>query len=578
MKTLKRTLAILLTLTMVFSLCTVASAVGSTASIVVTASDDGTVSVDGKTISIYKIFSAAGSGTNISYSWDNATYKTFFKNYFNEISGGTIDINDSNVNNITHVVQAITALKGSATAMHDFAVALEKYIEDNSITATETKVATGNTLVFDSLSYGYYLLKDDTTTGVGSDVLSGVMLTTATGDVTVNVKASKPTLEKVVYALTDSSVDTWDELQGSNPTELNAKGVSASLDQNVWYKVTTNVPDTTTYTNGYILRLCDEYSDAGIEAIPDSLHVMVGTTDISDRYNGNELGTTDGLVFDTSVTDASGKVFPDHASISVYYCAKLNENITEALINTAKLWYTKDSSIDASAPGNETSVVSTAVVYTNLLAISKRAAGLGGTTTTTLLEGAEFEIYRVNSSNNRIGDALKFNKVTGTDGYPQYVISESGATTTLVVNSADESAGMTPDSSLWGDDMGTVRIYGLGEGKYEVVETKAPDGYILPTASYYMNIDNTYGPVTGDAIGVDVIVEDGDATDGAEIRLSSSDPEKQHAHLTISNRSGELLPETGGIGATVFIGGGIILMMIAGCYFILLKKKKSMAK
>jgi len=67
MKAIKRTLAILITALMILAMVPAAFADG-TANITVNGSVDNSVSVSGKTLTAYKIFSAAGEGINISYT------------------------------------------------------------------------------------------------------------------------------------------------------------------------------------------------------------------------------------------------------------------------------------------------------------------------------------------------------------------------------------------------------------------------------------------------------------------------------------------------------------------------------
>ena len=401
------------------------------------------------------------------------------------------------------------------------------------------------------------------------------------------------------------------------------------MDNAVWYKLTVTVPNTATFAEGYQLHLYDSANLGrtlrdtidGEYALKIFVTYADGTTvDITDYHDADGTGTakdgyyysanatgasTDGIIFDTDATykadmlpngaTIDAEVFPDTATISLYYAVQLNNYFDFSLTNTATLYYTVDPH---AAPGenNQTSITDTAVIYTNLLALSKRAAGAGGATTTTLLPGAEFTVYRTDASKNRVGEALTFYKTTHKDGYPVYIVKSDDeanadalykltgvsaidfstltATDVLAVNGEQDPA-QGPDDTLWGDDMGTVRLYGLGSGNYEIVEVTAPDGYVLPTSSFYLTVNNTYGPLTGAIIGLDCYTSDDDANDDAVFSFVSSDPNKQHAHFTLTNKSGEALPETGGIGTTVFTVVGLVLMAGAVCFFTLRKRNKA---
>ena len=616
MKRTTKILALFLAVLMAVTCLSASVTAAGTASITVSGSDDGTVSIGAKTLRLYKIFSASGNGANISYDWDNVIYKEFFVDYFPSITVAEVE-------NITHVVNEVVALKDRASDMHAFAIALEQFILDKNIAHTDEKTAgtSDTSLTFSGLDYGYYLVTDVSTTQVG-DVLSGIMLTTATGDAQINIKASKPSLEKTIYALTDAANVTWSALNAANPTVLNAKGASVSLDQAVWYKLTVTVPNTEEFHAGYYLRLNDSLNFGRTAMTADRLTVTVGSTeiDLTPYYDEDGTGTaddgyfypgsyasgtgrSDGILFDTDVVYkdsmlpagavAGEKVFPDNAIINLYYAAQLNNYFDLSLTNTATLCYTNDPSKSANAQDNYTCVTSSAVVYTNNLAISKRASHTDGTATTTLLSGAKFKVYRTDASKNRIGDALTFYKLTDSEGYDRYSLvaddtanadalnnitgvtpidfaalkADSEKYTTVLSVHGENDPAHVDNPNTWADDTGTLILHGLSAGYYEIEEVEAPDGYVLPTSHFYLTVNNTYGPLTGAIIAMDCFTSDDNANDGADLIFVSSEPAKQHAHLLLTNRPGDALPETGGMGTTLFTVLGIALMVGAACFF-----------
>lgn len=98
---------------------------------------------------------------------------------------------------------------------------------------------------------------------------------------------------------------------------------------------------------------------------------------------------------------------------------------------------------------------------------------------------------------------------------------------------------------------GKVRIEGLDAGSYKLVETKNPDGYtrLLEPREFTIEDDNLDAEMDGDAYvsgGIEVV-----------------------------NTKGNLLPETGGIGTTIFIVIGSLMVTLFG---LLLVTKYRMSK
>lgn len=87
---------------------------------------------------------------------------------------------------------------------------------------------------------------------------------------------------------------------------------------------------------------------------------------------------------------------------------------------------------------------------------------------------------------------------------------------------------------------GNVTIAGLDNGAYTLTETKAPDGYIKADSIPAITINNANGD-----------------------------------KVTVVNNAGQPLPETGGMGTTVFYLSGAVLMMAAGV--LMLSKKRRFA-
>ena len=106
---------------------------------------------------------------------------------------------------------------------------------------------------------------------------------------------------------------------------------------------------------------------------------------------------------------------------------------------------------------------------------------------------------------------------------------------------------VTPGENGWGtgdevitSDQGVVRIKGLTNGTYTLIETEALPGYNKAPDT----------PVT-----------------------ISRDDGITFYHVNIANKTGSVLPTTGGKGATVFYAAGMVLLLCAG--YVLLRKRRA---
>jgi len=97
-------------------------------------------------------------------------------------------------------------------------------------------------------------------------------------------------------------------------------------------------------------------------------------------------------------------------------------------------------------------------------------------------------------------------------------------------------------TSVTSDESGKIAIYGLAHGKYYLVETQAPLGYNLLGSTMEITIDN--------------------------------DSHKEEHVVVVENIGGTVMPETGGIGTTVYTIAGITLIFLSTVLFL---KRKRMA-
>lgn len=114
---------------------------------------------------------------------------------------------------------------------------------------------------------------------------------------------------------------------------------------------------------------------------------------------------------------------------------------------------------------------------------------------------------------------------------------------------------------------GMIIIRGLAGGEYTVTETKAPGGYNKLPAPITMPLKQNGSP----AAGVNVTdVKKSLAADGTPLTPPA---EFQNVHVReIENNKGTVLPETGGIGTTLFITLGALAVIGTGLFLVTNKR------
>ncbi|MBR3767914.1 MAG: isopeptide-forming domain-containing fimbrial protein [Clostridia bacterium] len=151
---------------------------------------------------------------------------------------------------------------------------------------------------------------------------------------------------------------------------------------------------------------------------------------------------------------------------------------------------------------------------------------------------------------------LTVNKTNGTSPL-------KGAGFTLYKNDGENWVAV--GSELKADDMTTFVWNGLDEGSYKIVETTVPSGY--------NKADDIVFTVT-----CEVPEEVTAVTDAAEWTSESDDITVTDGlyNTTVVNSTGGLLPETGGIGTTIFYIVGALL--VVGAVILLITKKRMSAE
>jgi fimbrial isopeptide formation D2 family protein/LPXTG-motif cell wall-anchored protein len=480
---MKKLFAVLLTLTLVLSMGTIALA-----------ADTGTITIDnalsGAKYNIYKILDFApveGSTTQGRYTvvteWadflagDGAAYlKT-------NAETGTIEWNG----------EATDARKA------ELAKAAVAYAKEKGIAATATKTAANDgDVTFTDVPLGYYAI--DTSLG------TICALTNVDNTFNAHEKNEKPDIDKFVQE--DSEMNNADEGWG--------KVNDADIDQVVNYKSTITVGVGAT---NYVMH---DTMEAGLTFNNDVVVKFADGTEVNPANYTVTVSPADGHTFDVAFNNDFIAGLTQGTQFTVYYSATLNEKaniVVDGNDNTVYLSYGEDSTWETAEHKTTT--------YTWKMDVLKYT--MDGENKVSLA-GAKFQLL------DKDGNAIKFTEVAGAT-VPTYKVDAEGTVTEITT-----------------DENGKFELVGLDEGSYKLRETAAPAGYNKLAADIDVIITSTY--------------------DEAALTATYEINDETPATIEVENKTGSLLPETGGIGTTIFYVVGGLLMAAA---FILLVSKKRMA-
>ena len=578
MKAMRKILATLLCLCLVFGCVSISTFAADTAtgSITIQNPSHSEATVGGKTFNVYKVFNATTSGTSTSYSWyENANNNIPFYDYFYGPTG-VVEENKANgsvqaaVDYVTNIqkTEGNLALSQLAEDLHAYITNANKVTETIPTVIPEVVVDENETSVkIDNLSYGYYLVYDNTDlSGNSSAVRSAVMLTTVNQDAVVTLKANRPELDKTVL---------------ENDCTTYGKGTSAMIGDDVTFKIDTLVPSHTLYT-AYTYFINDKLPE-GLTLDSTSIKVYLVDTDTTELVAGTDYVLSvpgdNGADFKVDFTAKMNVAdyFEIGDKLSIVYNAHVTNRIKAqaANVNTATLTYSNDPTRNDPTSNDPTknsvgTTTSTANVYSYQFVFSKFAEDTNGVFKNVRLIGAEFQLYKVEGGTKTL---MHFTTVPATNAagadFTKYIVAEQaieGTTTdTLKVHEEGQET-ITLDHLNFGGHRGDVVVFGLSEGKYELVETKAPNGYILPDTSFAIEIVDAIGELG--SVGTLSVTSSHDTNDSGHIVNTNGMGELiLTVWADITNEPGSALPETGGIGTTIFTILGIVMMAGAVAFF-----------
>ncbi len=374
---------------------------------------------------------------------------------------------------------------------------------------------------------GYYFVLDTQDDPGAEDFAISDYIVQVLGDTDMKPKADVPSVEKKVQ---DNDDETWRDT------------ADWDINDTVPFQLTASLPSNYADYDSYKLVFHDTQS-AGL-TFSGIVSVTVNGAALTDgQYTLTTEGLEDGCTFEVAIANLKS-VAPSatkDSKVVVSFNSTLNESAVigpDGNPNTVKLEYSNNPNHEGTGHTPEDTVT----VFTFQLEINKvRKAAEGDDDADgdgfVPLKGAGFTLYKWNGS--------EYVKV--------------------------------------GDEVTDVTVFdfkGLDDGRYMIEETTTPPGFNTIDPIYFtveaVHTDGTAAGLTD--LKVTQVDKDGDeitdVTGESKITFTVT-PATGVASTDIVNQSGLELPETGGIGTTIFYAVGGVLVVAA---LVLLVTKKRMSK
>lgn len=553
-------LAVLVLAVGVFSTASPAMAVGENASLVVKGSEQ----LNGKEIYALKMFDLTkGADSAIAYTLVEE-WRNFFKS---DVKYGCQDLEGEALSRKAYEYVAglaNTAGDAATTELSTFASEAADYVLKNPNTfSADRKTATGTETSpgeyqakFDSLDYGYYLVYPLGSTGNGTRDTYAMLYNVDEASVEINMKSEYPTVDKGIVE-DDGTVS----------------GNTAEIGDTLTFTLTAKVPDVSAYDEYYQFAFVDTLSK-GLQFNTGSIKVQWASTadgqfnDIENTnykvtepvYTGTrdsslrvDFGTqeTVGDAPDTKQVYDALNLFKDHEgwTIKVTYTVTLTAAavvVDDANTNSAKVEFTTDP--DSTGTGSSTEDITK--TYTFGFGIDKQKGGADGAADGALAD-AVFKIYK--------NDGTEAGKWDSSDT----VVKFTKQATSPKVDYDYYTVDMTSGSDTLTTTMNKLYVCGLEPGTYWIEEVSAPDGYNKMAGYMKVVIEAVVNDATGDLTSHKITFTN---PDGTEVN-----PQPTHANdhtIQIINKTGSLLPETGGMGTVIFTIVGVAVIAGGAIWYV----------
>ena len=539
--TIKRISSLFMVMALVLGMVVTANAAPPNGKITVVIPNEGAPMLS-DAINAYRIFELTYDGSD-AYSYKLAAKFSGLPAAFNTKYPGKITPVDGN---------GLLAYLGGdendeSTKAYEFGEFVRTYITANSIPHDYTQSGTGKSKVEFNVgaNLGYYIVLGSADYGKGLKIVGTCALVSTDYEAEIILKVDLPTITKTVHHV--PKIPT----AGVEAAEQWGSWADAEIGSDVEFRLESKVPNMKGYTS-YTFKMHDSMRE-GLTFLPGTLTVKLNgvalTNNVDYRVHTSGAGLRSGATFTIEFLNMIQHKEKIDQPILVEYKATLNEDArisekdtTRPNINDVFLEFSNNPSTN----GTGDTVPVRVDVFTYAFQIFKYADPTGSNKVP--LADAEFSVYK-----DAACTVPYYFKATGTAGeYKVTASTTSGATTTIV----------SPAT-------GIISLIGFDAGIYYIKETKAPNGYNVLTAAdgSELIIDMSlaaYLDGDGYVTKVKANLPGEDKTDVSKWTVTYAGATYK---IEVENKSGVKLPETGGIGTTMFTTVGVGMMLAATLLF-----------